>query len=139
MDKRHSPHKLHRTSYALERSGQIQRARELRNNPTRAEELLWSKLRKRQLKGRKFRRQCPLGAYFPDFVCLSERLIIELDGAHHAEPEQARHDRIRTIWLRGQDFRVMRFLNGEVQLEMPRVLAEIEQAFVGPHISPPHP
>ena len=120
------------TESARARFDRVKRARELRNNPTPAEKILWDALRKRGVEGRKFRRQCPLGPYFADFVCLSDRLIIELDGAHHDLPEQARHDRIRTIWLRRQRFRVLRFKNEEVLGELHIVRLTIAQALKDP-------
>ena len=55
-------------------------ARLLRKNPTDAERLLWSKLRRRQLGQFKFRRQRPIGPYICDFVCVEAQVIIELDG-----------------------------------------------------------
>jgi very-short-patch-repair endonuclease len=55
-------------------------ARILRKNPTDAERLLWSKIRRRQLGDFKFRRQRPIGPYICDFVCVEARVIIELDG-----------------------------------------------------------
>ncbi len=60
-------------------------ARRLRKHPTDAERLLWCHLRLRQLGGYKFRRQQPLGPYIVDFVCLEQRLIVEVDGGQHAE------------------------------------------------------
>ena len=124
------------TTKQRERSLEITRARELRNNPTLPEKVLWHHLRNRQLKGLKFRRQCPLGAYIADFACLSARLIVEVDGAQHAEPAQARHDRIRTVWLKGQDFRVLRFWNAEVLRDLAMVLATIEHEAMNPAPSP---
>jgi len=59
-------------------------ARGLRRNPTEAEQRLWSRLRRRQLDGVRFRRQVPLGRYIVDFACLSARLVIEIDGGQHA-------------------------------------------------------
>ena len=55
-------------------------ARELRSNPTAAEEKLWQAIRKKQLDGLKFRRQVAIGAFIVDFYCSSERLVIEVDG-----------------------------------------------------------
>lgn len=57
--------------------------KELRNNSTKAESRLWKVLRKRQLEGRKFRRQHSIGNYIVDFYCPEEKLIVELDGAIH--------------------------------------------------------
>jgi hypothetical protein len=58
-------------------------ARALRRGTTDAERALWSRLRRRQLGGFRFRRQHPIDRYIADFVCPEARLIIELDGAHH--------------------------------------------------------
>jgi very-short-patch-repair endonuclease len=63
----------------------IDRARELRRNETDAERQLWQAVRAGQLDGAKFRRQVAIGPYFVDFVCFERRLIVEVDGGHHAE------------------------------------------------------
>jgi very-short-patch-repair endonuclease len=55
-------------------------ARKLRSNLTDAERRLWSRLRRRQLSGFKFRRQHPVGIYVCDFICLEAAVIVELDG-----------------------------------------------------------
>ena len=111
---------------------QIIRARELRRNATYAERVLWSALRGKQLKGLKFRWQCPLGDYFADFVCLSARLIVELDGVQHDDRQHIRYDRGRTMWLRGKNFRVLRFRNDDVRDDLPTVLATIAHAIEYP-------
>ena len=72
------------------------RRRELRTYGTSAEAALWNLLKKRQLRGRKFRRQHSVGRYILDFYCPSERLAIELDGAHHYTPAGQDHDARRT-------------------------------------------
>jgi very-short-patch-repair endonuclease len=59
-------------------------ARTLRQNPTDAEQRLWSRLRGRQIDGCRFRRQVPLGSYVVDFACLAARLVIEVDGGQHS-------------------------------------------------------
>jgi very-short-patch-repair endonuclease len=87
-------------------------ARALRRQLTDAERKLWSILRKRQLDGLRFRRQVPIGPYIADFVCLEQRLIIEVDGGQHAVATE--EDAVRTDWLRAQDFRVIRFWNNDV-------------------------
>ena len=55
------------------------RRKELRNNATLEETLLWSKLKHSQL-GLKFRRQHSIGGYIVDFYCPAKRLVIEIDG-----------------------------------------------------------
>ena len=87
-------------------------ARRLRLNPSKAQNTLWYYLRTKQLKGRKFRREHPMGPYILDFVCLEKKLVIEIDGGQHAE--QIVYDSNRTRWLHTQGFRVLRFWNNEV-------------------------
>ena len=74
------------------------RARELRNEATNAERHLWRHLKLKQLAGFRFRRQVPISNYVVDFVCPRIRLIVELDGGHHAErggPTRRAHGRLR--------------------------------------------
>ncbi len=87
------------------RSGKLQRT--LRNNMSDAEQALWHLLRCRQISGLKFRRQHPFGDYILDFVCLENRLVIEVDGGQHGE--QAGYDENRTQKLQAAGFRVLRF------------------------------
>ncbi|WP_245512926.1 endonuclease domain-containing protein [Enterovirga rhinocerotis] len=73
--------------------------------------MLWRALRDRRFSALKFRRQCPIGRYVADFVCFEARLIVELDGAPHDQPEQRAHDEARDRWFRDEGFRVLRFSN----------------------------
>jgi hypothetical protein len=59
-------------------------AKDLRQKSTDAERKLWGALRDRRLHRMKFRRQQQIGRYIVDFVCFETRLIIEVDGAQHA-------------------------------------------------------
>ncbi len=96
----------------------IQRARNLRQEATHAEQLAWKLLRKRATLGIKFRRQHPIGNYVVDFYCPAHRLAIELDGSVHSQPSQLRKDKSKERFLRRQDVHVLRILNGWV-LEDP--------------------
>jgi very-short-patch-repair endonuclease len=113
----------------------IKRARELRRDGSGAERLCWELLRDRRLAGVKFRRQHPIGPYFADFACVSRKLVIELDGEHHAF--QTEEDQHRTDAMVHAGWRVLRFWVNEmanpegVWAEIERVLAEIGE--------PPHP
>ncbi len=89
----------------------VSRARGLRRTQTRAETTLWHVLRARRHAGFKFRRQVPIGPYVTDFLCYATRIVIELDGAPHADAAQRAHDARRDAWLRAQGFRVLRFSN----------------------------
>jgi very-short-patch-repair endonuclease len=102
-----------------------EKSRLLRQQQTPAEQCLWQQLRNRQLDGYKFHRQYAIGHYIVDFVCRTEKLIVELDGIHHAEADQAEYDQIRTQFLTAQNFRVLRFWNTEIEESMPSVLDKI--------------
>jgi very-short-patch-repair endonuclease len=101
-------------------------AKILRRNATDAERLLWSRLRSRQLAGYRFRRQRPIGNYVCDFVCLSDRVVVELDGSQHVE--QADYDDQRDSFLRSSGYRVLRFWNSDVMDRLDTVLETIFQA-----------
>ena len=100
-----------------------ERARELRRQSTDAERMLWSRLRDRRLRGIKFRRQAQIGQYIVDFLCMERRLIIELDGGHHADQQDSDDARTRALELDG--FRVLRFWNNEVLRQPDSVLQAI--------------
>jgi len=87
-------------------------ARRLRANATEAEQKLWSQLRKRQLYGFQFRKQYSIAPFFVDFICLEARLIIEVDGAQHAD--QKEQDQSRSESLHTSGYHVLRFWNFEV-------------------------
>jgi very-short-patch-repair endonuclease len=81
----------------------------LRKNMTDAENMLWSELRRKQLKGHQFYRQKIIGKYIADFVCLERKVIIELDGGQHALPDEILKDRQRDAWLEKEVYTVVRF------------------------------
>ncbi|WP_086594716.1 endonuclease domain-containing protein [Hymenobacter crusticola] len=101
------------------------RARRMRHEPTAAEDKLWQQLRGGQL-GVKFRRQHSIDRYIVDFVCLSHKLIVELDGAGHAEPDQADYDRGRSALLEELGYCILRFSNEQALNQMDAVLAAIK-------------
>ena len=112
-------------AYANQPSGTVSRARQLRRNSTDAEKRLWRGLRE-TLPEYKWRRQMPVGPYFVDFACFSEKLIIEIDGGQHAEA--AAYDEARTRLLEGQGYRVLRFWNNDVLSNTEGVLERITQS-----------
>jgi very-short-patch-repair endonuclease len=87
-------------------------AKSLRKQMTDAERLLWERLRCKQMEGYKFRRQCPIGRYIVDFVCLEKRLVMEVDGGQHAVRREA--DAARSAWLATRGYKVLRSWNHEV-------------------------
>ena len=109
----------------------IRKARKMRKNPTRAEALLWSKLRRRQLKGKKFRRQHVLRPYIVDFYCFSQCLVVEVDGPPHARQERQRHDERRDQFLKRchRVDRILRFEQSRVLDDLQGVVGAIRRVF----------
>ncbi|MGI4760959.1 MAG: endonuclease domain-containing protein [Janthinobacterium lividum] len=101
------------------------RAREMRHEATPAEAKLWECLRGNQL-GLKFRRQHSIDRYIADFICLSNKLIIELDGARHLEPDQVDYDQGRSTLLTELGYRILRFSNEQTLNQTEAVLATIK-------------
>jgi very-short-patch-repair endonuclease len=82
---------------------------------TDGERKLWTELRQfRRWYGIHVRRQAPIGSYVVDFVVHERRIVIEVDGEHHFEPERQIRDRKRDEWLAGQGYAVLRFNTGEI-------------------------
>lgn len=100
----------------------VTRARGLRARMTNAERKLWYALRDRRFAGFKFRRQVPVGPFIADFVCFSERLVIEVDGGQHAG---SLRDKRRDRWFKANNFRVLRFWNNEVLTNLAGVMTLI--------------
>ena len=96
----------------------------MRRNPTEAESVLWNYLSGDKL-GVHFRRQHPVFGYIPDFVCIGQKLIIEIDGGYHLADEQPELDAERTQWLNKAGFHVLRFTNEEVLSDIDSILEEI--------------
>ncbi|MGE0531501.1 MAG: endonuclease domain-containing protein [Hyphomonadaceae bacterium] len=92
----------------------IKRARAMRKDPTSPEERLWSMLRNRRYRDAKFRRQHAIGKYVVDFACVEIKLVIEVDGPSHSDPEQAAFDAERTNDLERWGWRVARVPNAIV-------------------------
>ena len=107
-------------------SDSFSKAQLLRRNETKAEKLLWEKLRNNQLEGLKFRRQHPVNINIADFYCHKFKLIIELDGDYHDQEEQKQKDEVRTEVLRLNDLKIIRFKNEEVEQDINQVLTAIK-------------
>ncbi len=106
----------------------IDRAKEMRANPTQAEAALWECLRGKKLES-KFRQQHLIEDFIVDFVCLDKKLIVEVDGKIHDFQLEADHE--RTVRLENEEYKVIRFTNEEVLGNTNDVLnkisAELEQ------------
>ena len=100
-------------------------ARVLRKNMTVAERRLWSKIRRKQLKGYQFYRQKNIGDYIVDFYCPAAKLIVEIDGGQHYSEENIVKDGARDKFLSDLGFRVLRFSNSDVFKNIEGVVEEI--------------
>jgi very-short-patch-repair endonuclease len=102
-----------------------QTARRLRKTETIAERQLWQELRKLRPRGYHFRRQHPIEGFIVDFACLSQKLIVEIDGAQHQMTENLQADAERDARLQWLGYRVLRFGNGDVRHYLDSVLSKI--------------
>jgi very-short-patch-repair endonuclease len=105
----------------------------MRRAPTPPELTLWRALRAGQIDGLKFRRQAPIGPFVADFLCVSARLIVEVDGATHAD---SRLDAVRERWIKARGYRILRVWNNEVMGNLAGVLAAIREAATSPSPNP---
>jgi very-short-patch-repair endonuclease len=104
-------------------------SRSLRSNMTDAEKLLWSKIRRKQLKGLQFYRQKIIGNYIADFYCPKLKLVIEVDGGQHYSAEGRENDRVRDNYMTGAGITVIRFSDRAVLKNLEGILEEIWKRF----------
>jgi len=102
-------------------------SKELRHFSTEAEAVLWEMLRRKNLEAG-FSRQHIIGDYIVDFVCLPNKLIIEVDSDYHNQEEIAEADAIRTSLLSEFGFQVIRFTNEEVLENSEEILKQVKVA-----------
>ncbi len=105
-----------------------QTARNLRANMTESENVLWQRLRRKQLRSIQFYRQKAIGQFVVDFYAPQAKLVVEVDGSQHLDPEYAQQDARRTATLEGQGIRVLRFNNLQVLQKLDAVVEAIFQA-----------
>jgi adenine-specific DNA methylase/very-short-patch-repair endonuclease len=108
----------------------IEIARQLRREQTKSEAILWGALRNRQLEGRKFRRQYPIGKFVVDFYCDSEGLVVEVDGAIHQQQEEL--DRQRQELLESLGLRFVRLKAEQVETNLANALETIRHQLLPP-------
>jgi very-short-patch-repair endonuclease len=126
--------------HAVVSERQRSRAKQLRQTMTRAETLLWRYLKANRIDGLGFRRQVPIRNYIADFICLSAKLIVELDGESHDFEERQKADQNRDAFFAADGFRVLRFTNEQVMSNLEGVVEVIRQtAASGASGLPPSP
>ena len=92
---------------------------------TDVERLLWSKVRKKQLKGYQFYRQRIVGNYIVDFYCPKAKLIVEVDGGQHYNNKEIKKDKTRDDYMRKQGLQVLRFSDREILENLNGVIERI--------------
>ena len=98
---------------------------DLRNNMTDAEQLLWRKLRRKQILGLQFYRQKPILNFIVDFYCPAANLVIECDGGQHYTAEGLEADRARDQALAQLGLNVLRFDNRQILTEIDAMVEQI--------------
>jgi very-short-patch-repair endonuclease len=94
---------------------------------TRAETLLWRYLKADRIDGLGFRRQVPIQNYIADFICMSAKIVVELDGESHDFEERQNADQNRDSFFVSEGFQVLRFTNEQVMSNLEGVVETIRQ------------
>jgi very-short-patch-repair endonuclease len=104
------------------------RAREFRRKTSVVEERLWEELRDRAFQGVRFRRRHPLGPFIAGFYSAEHRLVIEIDGAAHSDPNVHDHDQVRDGWLQTHGIHTICIPGAAVMYDIDAALAAIARA-----------
>ena len=105
-----------------------QNARRLRKEMTLSERTLWSRLRRKQLRGVQFYRQKPIGSYIVDFYVPESKLVVEVDGSQHLDSTHEPNDAERDLYLESAGLQILRFNNIQVLQELDAVVDVILRA-----------
>ena len=101
---------------------------ELRRDMTPCERTFWNAVRGRSISGVKFRRQHPYDGFILDFFAPEIRLVVEIDGDAHENPEVMRFDAWREGIPRASGLTIVRFQNAEIAVDLPNVLDRVQEA-----------
>ena len=104
---------------------------------TDAEQVLWKRIRRKQIQGAQFYRQKPLLGFVVDFYCAKAHLVIEIDGSQHLETENQQKDAARDQALAARGLYVLRFDNCQILKETDSVLAVIDEVVGERLMNPP--
>jgi very-short-patch-repair endonuclease len=105
-------------------------SRELRNNSTLGEIILWKKvLRAKEFHGFQFNRQFIIGNYIVDFICRKLKLVIEIDGYSHYFKQEKDAERDKKLSELG--YTVLRFTENEVRHNIDDVVSQLEKFLEG--------
>ena len=112
----------------------FKKAKQLRLNMTKSEQLLWERLKGKQVLGLKFRRQHPINIFIVDFYCHEAKLIIEIDGGIHLSQKDYDQERTKDFEMYG--LQVIRFFNSKVENDIEGVISKITEKIQSTKKSP---
>ncbi len=112
------------------KGSQTEKRRLLRNNATKAEEILWQRLKGKQVENHKFRRQFSITEYVVDFYCPKLKLAIEVDGATHSSQDEIEYDIDRQTKIEALGIVFLRFRNEEIYKNLEEVVNDITQKVI---------
>jgi len=121
------------------RRDEIEKRRALRNNMTKAEKLLWQRLRKRQIREKRFLRQFGIDKYFVDFYCPELKLAVEVDGVTHNSVYEMEYDLVRQDEIEYYGITFLRVKNKEIFENINNVVSKVEEKIddIGSYDGPP--
>jgi very-short-patch-repair endonuclease len=102
-------------------------AKVMRKNLTKAEAVIWSKIKGKNLNGHHFRRQHPIGPFIADFACVEGKVVIEIDGGTHMTSEGIAKDARRTHFLESEGWHVVRVWNNQVYENRDGILRALDE------------
>ena len=112
------------------KGSQTEKRRLLRNNATKAEEILWQRLKGKQVENHKFRRQVSITEYVVDFYCPKLKLAIEVDGVTHSSQDEIEYDNDRQTKIEALGIVFLRFRNEEIYKNLEEVVNDITQKVI---------
>jgi very-short-patch-repair endonuclease len=112
------------------KGSQTEKRRLLRNNATKAEEILWQRLKGKQVENHKFRRQVSITEYVVDFYCPKLKLAIEVDGVTHSSQDEIEYDIDRQTKIEALGIVFLRFRNEEIYKNLEKVVNDITQKVI---------
>ncbi|MGF1675801.1 MAG: endonuclease domain-containing protein [Rivularia sp. (in: cyanobacteria)] len=107
------------------KSSEIEKRRKLRQDITKAEKIIWQKIRNNQIENYKFRRQYSVDKFVIDFYSPILKLAIEIDGESHFKEGTAEYDRERQSYIESLGIKFIRFTNNDVYENLDGVLESI--------------
>jgi very-short-patch-repair endonuclease len=119
------------------RAREKEKRRELRNDMTNAERLLWKRIRRRQIRNKRFLRQFSVGKYIIDFYCPEIRLAVEVDGDTHSSDEEIESDKNRQTEIENFGISFLRFKNEEIFRNIEKVILRLETVIDATPLIPP--